>query len=95
VLVDFLAPRDRVLLSDFDAWHCVLNDGYLALSEADCEAFEARHAGRTRAGERSVACQAEIEASWERIFDLLGPPDAGGRSDSWSHSGVVQAVVWY
>jgi hypothetical protein len=92
VLVEFRAPRSAVLLSDFEAWHCVLNDAFLSLSQEEDDAFEARHGGRTRAGERSAACQAEIEASWERIFDLLDlrwPPEAGG----WSHSGVVQAVV--
>ena len=37
----------------------------------------------------SAACQAEIEASWERIFGLRWTPEFGG----WSHSGIVHAVV--
>lgn len=89
MLVEFLVTRSAVLLPDFEAWHCVLNDAFLALSQAEDDAFEACHGGRTRAGERSAACQAEVEASWERVFDLQWPPEAA----SWSHSGIVQVVV--
>jgi hypothetical protein len=70
VRVEFVAPAHRVLLSDFAAWHCILNDGYLAWDEAEDADFRSRHGGRTRPRERTPGCQAEVEASWERIFDL-------------------------
>jgi hypothetical protein len=40
VRIEFVAPVDRILLSDFDAWHAVLNKGFLALDEAEDEAFD-------------------------------------------------------
>ena len=35
VLITFQIPDDKVLLSDFDMWHVILNDGYLPLDERD------------------------------------------------------------
>lgn len=63
----------QMLLSDFDAWHSVLNRGYLALSEEKEE-------GWYRCFETSVHDRfawpppepwySAILSSWERIFDL-------------------------
>jgi hypothetical protein len=58
VLLTIEVPPERVLVSDFMAWHFVLNDDYLPLDEAD---FLMREA--------SPPTRAEIKASWERIFD--------------------------
>ncbi len=70
VRIEFVAPRSAVLLSDFDAWHQVLNHAYLALTEAEADAWESR-AGRGRfVSALSPSLQAEIEESWTRIFDL-------------------------
>ena len=35
VLLTIDVPPEKVLLSDFDMWHMVLNNGYLALTEED------------------------------------------------------------
>lgn len=35
VLITFEIPDDKVLLSDFDMWHVVLNDDYLGLTKED------------------------------------------------------------
>jgi hypothetical protein len=59
VLVEAVVPVERVLLSDFDTWHCVLNRHYLALSEEEDDAHDAgREDGPSP------------EKSWERIFDF-------------------------
>ena len=60
-------PASRVLLSDFVTWHGVLNDWYLSWSEAEDEAF---YDGRYRL--HGASGHAEIENSWNRIFDLEG-----------------------
>lgn len=74
----------RVLLSDFDGWHHVLNRMYLPSSVADYEAYEKRWddyeiLARGRASglkpfeyARIVdeEFRAEIESSWVRCFDL-------------------------
>ena len=52
-------PRD-FLLSDFDAWHFVLNNNYLADNKADWDAFCAIREPQTD----------QITASWDKIFDL-------------------------
>lgn len=72
----------QVLLSDFDAWHVVLNRGYLALSEEEDEAWYRRFA--MAVPDRWVWPPPEpwfsdIINSWERIFDL----EALATSDDW------------
>lgn len=67
-----LAPVE-VLLSDFDAWHVVLNHGYLALSENEEEEWDQRF--ETAVPNRLAwpppePWYADILDSWERIFQL-------------------------
>ena len=40
VLLELEIDSHRILLSDFDAWHCVLNHWYLALTEYEELQFE-------------------------------------------------------
>ena len=65
----------RVLLSDFELWHYVLNYWYLPESEEDGESFEAelKGAGLCFFTEKPLpdpGYHKRIEASWLRIFDL-------------------------
>lgn len=73
-------PESGVLLSEFQDWHFVLWNGYIALTEAEADANE-------------NATATEREASWERIFDLDYVRDAwqggGGRE-----ARLVQATFW-
>jgi hypothetical protein len=70
--------NDRVLLSDFDLWHYVLNYLYLPKTERGGNLFEKKLA---RMGlsvyacnhNRPLAhakCRRAVERSWDRIFDL-------------------------
>ena len=79
-------PEERMLLSDFDMWHFVLNGDYLPVSEADEVRFEA---SQRKLGGR--ARRAEIEASWPRIFELDGERDR----DWWGESPRLQATFWH
>jgi hypothetical protein len=54
-------PTSRILVSNFDTWHVVLNKGYLSTDEVDDEAFEAENLSPT---ER----MARIQTSWQRVF---------------------------
>jgi len=90
VRIEFRMPPHQVLLSDFDAWHCVLNDWYLALDEDEDADWQCRHPNDDQLT-RSSICQAEVEASWHRIFDLeliRSSPEWGGPG-----AGHTQAVV--
>jgi len=72
----------EVLLSDFDAWHSVLNRGYLALNEEEDEAwyrrFEAAVSGRWT-WPPLEPWYSDILTSWERVFDL----EALAASEYW------------
>jgi len=78
VRVELRVKNDRVLLSDFDLWHYVLNYWYLPKTEEHGVSFEKKLA---RAGLSVFGCnhedplaharyRREVERSWERIFDL-------------------------
>jgi hypothetical protein len=78
VRVELHVENDRVLLSDFELWHYVLNYWYLPKSEKEGESFEKK---LTRVGLSVHGCshqkplahvkfRREVERSWERIFDL-------------------------
>jgi hypothetical protein len=65
----------RVLLSDFELWHYVLNNWYIPCSEADAQQFEAECDACTSSAQQSALSdcrhlQQQITASWGRIFDI-------------------------
>lgn len=81
-------PPERALVSDFDLRHVPLNDGYLAVDEADDEAFDREAEGRT--GRRYPRWYEEdfpldlrdrLLDSWERVFP-----------DRW---GEIEDPEWY
>lgn len=89
VRIRFSVDPARVLLSDFDAWHAVLNRWYLPASPDDELEFERRAV--TRGRRAAEQARTRIERSWARIFDLernvLGwgeDPDAL----------AIQATLW-
>lgn len=61
VQITFEADTKDFLLSDFDEWHCVLGNHYIADGEQDWDDFYANDGDRRRD---------EIVASWDKIFDL-------------------------
>lgn len=66
---------DRVLLSDFELWHYVLNYSYLPSSVRDGKAFDCElESARLRRTTIKLlpnsAWHARVEKSWERIFDV-------------------------
>jgi len=58
VLLEIYIDEERVLLSDFYLWHCVLNNDAVADDEDEWELI--------RQGKSHIT----IEQSWERIFDV-------------------------
>ena len=65
----------RVLLSDFDGWHYVLNNWYLPQSEQDAMLFDQVVDSDTKfiaTPMQSYPCyvRSQVIRSWERIFDL-------------------------
>ncbi len=69
-------PRSQVLLSEYDTWHVVLNNGYLdanddpdAMDQWWAEA-ERRYGTAAHHSPYPPSLQAELEASWPRVFDV-------------------------
>jgi hypothetical protein len=96
VRIEFTAPDAKALLSDFDLWHFVLSYGYLPASEADGERFEAELMEKgflvpDRTALPDSGLQAQVEQSWERIFDLDWENELvpGPRSEK-----ATQATLW-
>ena len=65
VQITFEADPQEFLLSDFDAWHFVQNEHYLADSESDWNDFYANDGDQRKE---------EIIASWDKIFDMEHDP---------------------
>lgn len=82
VQITFEAERKDFLLSDFDAWHFVLNNHYLADSEQDWDTFYAN------VGNRNTS---QIVASWNKIFDLTRYTP-GWDPEPYERS--IQATLW-
>ncbi len=61
VQIEFEVDQDFVLLSDFDDWHMVLNNSYIADSEQEFDEFYSFS---------SCDMQERIEKSWVKIFDI-------------------------
>ena len=94
VLLIVEVPEERVLLSDFDAWHMVLNTGYLPLTEEESDYYENHVLPPGRYADMPRQYQATVETSWERIFDL----EALSRSPLWTVEGqdpYIQACIEY
>ena len=91
VRLEFLAPMESVLLSDFMNWHGVLNDGPITLDEAEYDAFQRACALTCRPGRHTPACRKATEATWERVFELERPD----RADPvwWGEGDLIQAVL--
>ena len=93
VRIEFEVPEDRVLLSDFDAWHCVLNRCFLSLREEEEETFaeNLKRAGVRWGWPYPEPFHSRIVSSWERIFNLeAGAPEWWGPLSERS----VQATFW-
>ena len=92
---------ERVLLSDFELWHFVLNYGYLPRTQEEGEAFEKE---LTAAGVSLMGCsfrnplphsqyRQKIEQSWEQIFDLTST-DPKHAIVSPAKDRCIQGTIW-
>jgi hypothetical protein len=75
VLIEFHAEESKVLLSDFELWHYVLNYWYLPYSIEDEARFDAvlTSLAANTPSEVPTSNQtfhADIRKSWDKIFDI-------------------------
>ena len=93
VRIELEIPQEHVLLSDFDAWHSVLNRSYLSISEEDEDAFaeDLKKAGLGRGWPYPEPFRSRVVSSWQHIFDMdAGEPEWWGALLGRS----VQAAFW-
>ena len=83
VLLELDLPENQVLLSNFDAWHAILNNHHYSPNDAEYEKIEALSALKSSNHPDLIQLK---KASWERIFDLSLIPDPA--------TYAVQGVVW-
>lgn len=81
VRIEFHAPKKMVLLSNFDAWHSVLNDWCLSFSDDEFEYYEQLEQTLSPNDFNDIKRQ-----TWQNIFDLTLIPDP--------QIYAVQAVFW-
>ncbi|MEP7287065.1 MAG: DUF3841 domain-containing protein [Chloroflexota bacterium] len=90
VLLECECVSHSVLLSDFLAWHYVLNNQYLPTDERDEQVFEDRWPA---ASAQDGDCQQQKIMSWQRIFNLEGS-DAEEDYALPSQYKTIQGTLW-
>ncbi len=88
VRIELEIDPKRVLLSDFDRWHFVLNNSYLWRDEAEADKVD-------RAVQSGRISKAAIRRSWEWIFDLYAGDAAwwGSVHERWIQ-GTMCEIRW-
>lgn len=102
VQLEIEIPDNKVLLSDFDLFHCVLNNLYMSSSEEDHDQFEKWYESRgikygdwnydASHDEKLQKVKRVIVESWAGVFDLTKEDDNWlyGKNEHKS----IQAVFW-
>jgi len=81
VCVEFDACESEVLLSNFDHWHCLLNNWYLCKNEEEDAYFKMYP---------QLLTETVVRKSWDRMFDLTFGSEGlwGPMNERW-----IQACV--
>src|SRR5689334_3931661 len=91
VRVELELPAERVLLLDFETWHCVLNRWHLSLSWRESRQWDRKVKPFGYFDVLPADLEAELRLSWERVFDL----EALKAAKMWGPVDRVQAVTEY
>jgi hypothetical protein len=85
-------PDDQVLLSEYDAWHFVLNQSYLGEEARSDELWDIRKELKCREYDKYPEwMKKEIEDSWYTIFDF----DLSAKLLEYDKSQqIIQATFW-
>ncbi len=92
VRIELELPRERVLLLDFESWHCVLNHWHLSRSSRESREWDRKTAAfNPFLGSLPPSLEAELQSTWERVFDL----DLLKRAKIWGPIDRIQGVIEY
>lgn len=73
-----------VLLSDFDSWHIILNNGLFSASEEEADQKDAYYDSLPVTEQKAYK-----EKNWEKVFDIIPFENDWTRRGNW-----VQATFW-
>jgi hypothetical protein len=92
VRLELELPRERVLLLDFETWHCVLNRWHLSRSWRESRKWDRKTEGfGPNWNPLPPALESELQATWQRVFDL----DLLKRAKMWGPIDRIQGVTEY
>ena len=87
VCLELQIPDNEILLTDFDAWHFVLNKWYLNTNCWDEETYDKDHECLDSLSQEQR--EIEIEKSWQGIYNL------NPKETDWNCRGkYIQATFW-
>ena len=92
VCIELEVPDEKVLLSDFDLWHFVLNDWWLDAPEMFTEGYTEEDYDRNQKWFKGLSEEEkrlEKEKSWEMVLNI-----EPFESEWISRGQYVQAVFW-
>ena len=82
--IEFEVPDNKALLSDFDSWCIILNNGFLTDSLEEAEQLETYYDSLSPIAQKEL-----LEQNWVHVFDVFPSSTAWRRQGEW-----VQATVW-
>ena len=82
--IEIEIPEDKVVLSDFDSWNIILNDGLLSETEDEDNLLEKAYESLSKDDKQIMKFE-----NWKRLFDI-SPLD-----NEWVNRGeYIQATFW-
>lgn len=87
VCMELEIREDKVVLSDFNLWHCVLNNGYIGDATTE-EALDEEYEWLYTLSEDEK--QRVIEKSWDKIFNI----GKSFNNEYFSSRDYIQATFW-
>lgn len=92
VRIELELPRNRVLLLDFETWHCVLNGWHLSRSWRESREWDRKTKARDQYGASLPPLLAEeLQSTWDRVFDF----ELLRRAKMWGPVDEIQGVTEY
>jgi hypothetical protein len=92
VRIELELPRQRVLLLDFETWHCVINRWHLSRSWRESREWDRKMEGLNQPWTALPEhFEAELQSTWQRVFDF----DLLRRAKMWGPVDRIQGVTEY
>lgn len=92
VRLELEIPEARILISDYDAWHCVLNGWYLNFTDEEEKEFDKERNDIRLFEEMPEQLKTKIVNSWDRIFEIDKLKNTEWTADKQYLQGVIDGL---